>query len=538
MKKICLFLSMLFLFSMLAIFAACGDDTENNTEKNQMLDNLKKQTILTNQEKVKTEPTFTLNKDVPMNLDMFKFGLLFSDGMVIQANAVTCIWGECTENGGIAVEIGDKIFYGTVENERFEVWISPIDYGYYTINIYSSTGRTYLDDVAFGEVYLMSGQSNMGMTVSECLDPQKSEDNKECIYQDIIDTYENDELRYVKVWPTFGDDLVDDLDKGAGQSWVPANRRTIGDMSACAFFFAQRMYDLYKIPVGFVQSCMGGTYTVPWLPPETFEEADLTYAGSAENNKFSCRYNTMIHPLRKFVFRGVVWYQGEGQNIGYQKNMEILIKSWRKNFGQDLKFHIVELPRYIAGSFQEWFEVRTQQANLADDKNVSYNVNIDCGIFARDEENGYYNPGILGPDGIHTPDKQPVGQRAADAFASKFYAAEGVFTSPVLKAVSLQDNGVLLEYDTKSKLVLKNKNVGFEVSKDGKNYSYAEPSVIGDNKVLLTTNLQEVKFVRYAYTYSCAEVFGGNGKPDEIQNLVCLYNEEGYPADQFIWEIK
>lgn len=536
MKKICLLLALVFVFT-LGAFAGCGGPEKEGPKESQMLTNLKEKTILTNQEKVITEPTFDLNRDVSVRSDMFSFGLLFADGMMMQANAVVCIWGECTEDGGIAVEVGDTVCYGNVTDGKFAVWLNPVPYGNYTVNIYTASGRTYFDDVAFGEVFLMSGQSNMGMTVNECLDPKSQTDV--CIYQDIIDTYEDDDLRYLKVWPSFGDEPIEELNGKDGQAWQPANFRTIGEMSACAFFFAKRMYELYEVPVGFVQSCMGGTYTVPWLPPETYDDADHYYEGDAENNKFSCRYNTMIHPLRNFVFRGVVWYQGEGQNVGYYQNMNLLIESWRKNFGQDLKFNIVELPRFIANSYQEWFEVREQQARLAEDENVSYSVNTDCGIFERDIENGYYNNGILGEDGIHAPDKEPVGSRAADAFAAKFYDAVGTFTPPAIESASVTDGGVLLTYNVgESKLVLKNRNVGFEVSADGTTYSYAEPEIVSDNQVLLKTPLLGIRFVRYAYTYSCTEVFGGDGRPDEIKNLVCLYNEAGYPADQFLLEIK
>lgn len=547
MKKTSVILACLVAAVGVTGLAACGGSTTGGekTEDTAIVKALKENKITEHAEKIVKEPTFTLDRSVPNRGDLFSFGYLFGEGMLLQGNAPVLVYGEYTKpNAGIAVEVvkegqtGGDVSYGTTDADgKFEVWISPVEYGGpYTVNVYTPECRTYFSDVLFGEVYLMSGQSNMGMTMNECLDPYERENV--CIYEEEIENSENDEIRFLKLWPTYGDNLIDELTGKAGQPWVSVNSRTTGDMSACAYFFLKEMHALYDIPVGCIISCMGGTYTVPWIPPEEVKNADMTYAGNAENNKPSCRYNTMIHPLRKATVRGVCWYQGEGQNVKYYENMQLLINGWRRVFDRDLKFTIVELPRYIYGSHSDWDEVRDQQKKLAALDGVTYSVNIDRGIFGRDESRGIYNNGILGVDGIHCPDKELVGKRSADSFAKAFYGAPGVLTSPVLTKAERTQGGMLLTFDTQgSPLVLREKLCGFEVSANNVAYRYAEPALEGENQVRLTFT-GDAKYVRYGYTYSCPSVFGGDGAPDKIENLVCVYNQAGYPLDQFLYRLE
>lgn len=524
-----------------------GEQDPPEEEESEIMKNLKAQAILKNQEKVVTEPTFEIDRTVPDKASAFRLPIQFNDFMLMQANAVVSIFGEYDNDGGIAVEIVDDeskgertyTFYGEVKDGAFEIYISPMPYGNdYTVTLYTPTGKLSFEDCAFGELYLMSGQSNMGMTMSQCLDPTMPEPS-ELIYENYVSGYNNEYIHTMQIWPSMGDNEVDSLNGSGGRAWSFATSRTVADMSAFGFFFCKRMFELYRIPVGMVQSSMGGTSTCCWIPAQEYERADDHYAGTGESNKPSARYNTMIHPLRKTVFRGVCWYQGEGQDVKYFENTSLLIEGWRRAFDQDLAFHIVELPRYIAGNYEIWDSVREQQRRLSEElENVSFSVNVDRGIFAKDVTKGHYNPGILGDDGIHCPDKEPVGERAAEAFAKKFYLAPGTLTSPELRSAEVTADGVLLAYDVgESSLVLKNKMCGFEVSADGNTWTYATPSAVGTDKVLLKADVENIRYVRYACSYRCVEVFGGDGTPDEIENLVCLYNKEGYPADQFLIEL-
>ena len=80
---------------------------------------------------------------------------------------------------------------------------------------------------------------------------------------------------------------------------------------------------------------------MPILPPLTFFQY-----------KPCGVYNAMIAPLRKYAFRGVLWYQGESNTAApdaYGRLFPALIKNWRETFDQpDLPFLFVQLPNFDA----------------------------------------------------------------------------------------------------------------------------------------------------------------------------------------------
>jgi hypothetical protein len=83
-------------------------------------------------------------------------------------------------------------------------------------------------------------------------------------------------------------------------------------------------------------------------------------------------------------------------------------------------------------------------------------------------------------------------------------------------------------------IYLTDKKAGFEISTDGNKFTYVEPQLIDHETIVLNTNLQNIKVIRYAYTYQVPEVFGPSGLPGSLSDLVCVYNSGHYPLDQFL----
>ena len=80
-------------------------------------------------------------------------------------------------------------------------------------------------------------------------------------------------------------------------------------------------------------------------------------------------YNAMIHPIRRYGMRGVIWYQGES-NVGeaplYGDLFKGLVRDWRSNTGQELPFLFVQLAGFEAYYFPQpdsmWAQLRHQQS--------------------------------------------------------------------------------------------------------------------------------------------------------------------------------
>ena len=121
-----------------------------------------------------------------------------------------------------------------------------------------------------------------------------------------------------------------------------------------------------------------------------------------------CLYNAMIHPLRKFRYRAVLWYQGESnveRRNEYASLLTQMTVCWREAFKDDeLPFYIVELADFLhkddISGRKAWALMREEQA-----KAVSMNEHT---RLIRNSDLGEWND-------IHPLDKKTLGHRAAEA---------------------------------------------------------------------------------------------------------------------------
>jgi sialate O-acetylesterase len=119
-------------------------------------------------------------------------------------------------------------------------------------------------------------------------------------------------------------------------------------------------------------------------------------------------YNSMIAPIERFAFNGVVWYQGES-NVSnrneYADMLTTLIADWRTHFAdEELPFYIVELADFLShddvGGRKAWAEMRTEQAKAAErNERTTLIKNSDLGEW----------------NDIHPLDKKTLGNRVAEA---------------------------------------------------------------------------------------------------------------------------
>ncbi len=121
-----------------------------------------------------------------------------------------------------------------------------------------------------------------------------------------------------------------------------------------------------------------------------------------------CLYNAMIHPLKNYALKGVVWYQGES-NVSrrneYEDLLSSMIKDWRTTFeNNELPFYIIELADYLHPDDiygrKAWAEFREVQAKVAlGNSNATLIKNSDLGEW----------------NDIHPLDKKSVALRVVEA---------------------------------------------------------------------------------------------------------------------------
>lgn len=514
------------LLTTIIFTTACKDQTE---EVNEMLDSLNQATMTHRDSLISSmDPTFEVDNSKPQEKSRFHFEPMFSNGMVLQANTVFKFYGSYDTDGPIAVELNGKTYFSEVIDQSFTFYMGHYSYGGpYEMVIYTKESTYMFEDVMIGEVFLMSGQSNMAITLSQIL-KSANDIYTAKINDDALDV-DDENIRFINVGMLGSSEPHQAFQNYQTFPWEVLSKDNALGFSAMAFYFARELNLQYDIPIGIIVSAVGATNTNTWIPEEDAQGMDQTYIKNISDADTPSRYyNGMIHPLRNYTFRGVIWYQGEGQHVAYEDNMTRLIQGWRRDFNDpELKFLIVELPRFdyeLAYTQESWFSVRKQQQALTKIENVAYSVSIDLGILSSETN-----------DPIHPFDKDKIGMRAAHAFMDAFYQAPGIWSSPKLMFAGYLDGKVTLKFSNVGEgIYLTDKKAGFEISTDGNTFTYVEPQLIDHETIVLNTNLQNIKVIRYGYTYHVPEIFGPSGLPGSLSDLVCVYNSGHYPLDQFL----
>ena len=210
---------------------------------------------------------------------------LISDGMVLQRDARLKIWGWATPGERITMRFKNKS-YKTVTgaNGQWEVKLSPmIAGGPFTMDI-AGNSRLELKDILIGDVWFCSGQSNMVHQLN---------------IHDVTYAKEIQEANYPQIrqfWiPTLTNLQAPQRDLPNGQ-WKAAVGEDIRPFSAVAYFFARKLYQKYKIPIGIINASVGGTPIEAWTSEEGLTDFSALKA-TIEKNKDTTYINSLTHRL-------------------------------------------------------------------------------------------------------------------------------------------------------------------------------------------------------------------------------------------------
>ncbi|PKQ43845.1 sialate O-acetylesterase [Confluentibacter flavum] len=187
--------------------------------------------------------------------------LLFADNMVLQRNKPIPVWGWADANENIEIHFNNQIVKTKADkNGKWQVNLKPEPAGGpYNMSIKGKNLIT-LKDILVGEVWVCSGQSNMEFTVSQAMNaPQEMNDaNYPMIRQFLVE-------KDVSTTPK---------QKLKNGKWDVCSTNTVGNFSAIGYFFAKKIYNELKIPVGIIHTSWGGTCVETWTSRKAFEGSD------------------------------------------------------------------------------------------------------------------------------------------------------------------------------------------------------------------------------------------------------------------------
>lgn len=385
-----------------------------------------------------------------------KLAALFTDHAVLQRGVPVPVWGSAAPGERVELSYRDiKISAVADASGRWRVTLPVMDVGAPAELSVRGDGTVSARDVVVGDVWVISGQSNMAWPLSKDDGGQEALAGPELPW-----------LRELKVPSRVAEqDAVD-----TAASWDPADARSAGAFSAVGYYFARHLYPDGSVPVGLVNASAGGTVIEAWMGPGAlrasvhggavasrwsdvlarYPEAKARYdvamaewtegknKAVAAGEKYAARapsrpvgpghamqpsglYHGMIAPLMPAAVRGVVWYQGESNVVRPSEYADLLgamMKDWRSGFqNAGLPFYIVQLPKYADPKFS-WAEVRLGQAKaVAEDPCAHLIVTIDQGD-SRDK---------------HPRSKSEVGRRIARSVSYHDFGDKRSGDAPTLK---------------------------------------------------------------------------------------------------------
>ena len=464
---------------------------------------------------------------------------IFTDHMVLQRDVPVPVWGWAEPGEKITVTFLDQTVEGVTDAKgRWVVRLAPLNLSEepreLKIKGKAPTSECVFSDVLVGDVWLLAGQSNMGWALHE------SQGGKEAAIKANYPW-----LRYFNSGQNPEDTPRVDFDPQYRSAWSLCSPQSAEKMSAVGFYFAENLHLTQKIPIGLVQTAMGGTYGECWISREamesdpqlkyyleqyeealkkypvekerwetekkeyekTFEKAALEKKPKPPKSEFLTNgpmgpthqrrpngyYNGRVSPVQPYAIRGMIWYQGEGDSeaprVGrYQKLLTTLASTWRKNWEVgDFPILIVQLPKFVYDDpWHSWPLLREAQFKAS--------LEIpNAGIVCLIDEGG---------ESIHPLNKLPVGERLARLAKGMVYGEKIETTGPIYKSLEIKGDKVVVKFDhIEEGLQSKAPSIqGFTLCGEDKVFWPAQAEIINKECVQLSSEkVPKPTAVRYAW---------------------------------------
>ena len=457
---------------------------------------------------------------------------MFSDHMVLPREKPFSIRGKADAGESVQVTVDGAIYQAVADNRgRWGVEVAPHPAGTGSVlRIETVKSSLVYRDVAFGDIWLCSGQSNMEFEVRQSSDAAPRPDAGLRLY-DMKCNWRTDNV----AWPASALDSVNHLQYFAPTRWMPASGAAIARFSAVGYAFGQMLRDSLQVPIGLICNAVGGSTAESWIDRETLEtrypailrdwlhnDLIMEWArGRAEKNlsnrpekvegyglvptrhPYEPCYNfeAGILPMDHYPITGVIWYQGESNAERVEVHEELfplLVDSWR-NYFSDVPFYYVQLSSLNRPG---WPIFRDSQRRLLESRpGLGMAVTSDLGD----------------PTDVHYRQKRPVGERLALQALEKHYGHAVKADGPLAKEAAEVGPDVYVDFYPQDALRSADGGpiVGFEVQDAADGLFHPVAAEVSGGLVRLDcAALRAPKAVRYAWQpYTRANLVNAAGLP-------------------------
>ena len=184
---------------------------------------------------------------------------LFQSGMVMQRGKSIPVWGKADAGETITIRFNKKEYTTTADaNGRWRIDLPKMKAGGpYQMSVNEQT----IDNIMIGDVWLLSGQSNIDVHI-ERVYPQ---------YTTEVDNYENTNIRLFRVQNETSTHGVKDDIRPTSINWKPLNKQNAWPFSAVGYFLGKKMFEKNKVAQGIIVNSWGGTPIEAWISEDSLK---------------------------------------------------------------------------------------------------------------------------------------------------------------------------------------------------------------------------------------------------------------------------
>lgn len=267
---------------------------------------------------------FTLGSEAKIKLPAF-----LSDGMVLQREQNIRIWGTADPGEQVVVSFLKKRYNTEADADGYwQVTLPPTKAGGpYTMQI----NELEVGNILIGDVYLCSGQSNMELPVSRVTD----------MFREEVSGYKNPMIRYIKVPMNYN--FQAPLNDILPETWKELTSENVMQYSALCYFFAKEMYASNNIPVGIINSSVGGSPIEAWISEEglkpfpkylnqkeLYPSEEIVAEIRRADHKRSQRWREVLYANDSGLHESVKWFD-PAYNDSDWKTIHLFDPSWNNN---------------------------------------------------------------------------------------------------------------------------------------------------------------------------------------------------------------
>lgn len=454
-----------------------------------------------------------------------EFAPLFTDHAVLQRRKEVPVWGRATPGERVTVSFRNHKATATADAAgRWSVRLPAMEAGEPADLIAAGNNRLVRSDVVVGEVWLCGGQSNMAFRVEELEMPE------------VVAAANHPAIRHFAVG--FATALSPaDTAKG---TWVSCSPATVGKFTATGYFFAVELQARLGVPIGLVNSSVGGTQIESWMSTESLAtnpafavvherwaavmagypqaraeyEAALAHwekatgrerlamakqgrrkptppVNAAHRDAPGSLFNAMINPVVPYAIRGMLFDQGAAnatRSGEYADLFKALITDWRARWGDaQLPFYFVQAANYLdpMSPGDNRAKLREAQARGLELPATGMTVGIDIGA----------------SDDPHPRTKAEVGRRLALLARARIYGEAVTDSGPIYRSLTRTASALRLTFDTFGHALVARAEplAGFEVAGSDGKYFPATARIDGQAVIVSAPQVPEPVAARYAW---------------------------------------